>query len=129
MVKNIYKTLKPKVLSGVQAQLGEGAVWCPLTHHLLWVDIVGCKLFRYQPMSEETKVIETHQPIGTVVPHTESTVVAALLKGLCVIDVHSKKVVEYLGNPEAQNIFTRFNGNLSVTPLPFTYTQMERCAL
>ena len=111
-VSAAIKGFKPKVASSEQATLGEGACWDPLTKRLLWVDIYAGKIFRHNPLTKEDSVIETFQPIGTVVPYTSKHVVAALLKGICVIDVKQKKVTEYIGNPEAQNIFTRWNGKL-----------------
>lgn len=106
----VVKGFRPKAVGTQQAGLGEGAVWDPITQRLLWVDIYAGKIFRHNPETKEDSVIETFQPIGCVVPYTKKHVVAALLKGICVIDVKSKKVIEYIGNPEAQNIFTRWNG-------------------
>lgn len=108
-VSAAIKGFKPKVASSEQAGLGEGACWDPITKRLLWVDIYAGKIFRHDPVTKEDSVIETFQPIGTVVPYTKKHVVAALLKGICVIDVRQKKVIEYIGNPEAQNVFTRWN--------------------
>lgn len=104
-----FRIPKPKPVSSIQAELGEGACWDPMTNRLLWIDIYRGRIFRHDPKTGEDDVIELYQPIGTVVPFTEKYVVAALLKGICVIDVEAKKVVEYLGNPEAQNVFTRYN--------------------
>lgn len=93
-----------------RTKLGEGAVWCPITQRLLWIDIVKGKLFSYDyEGSKENRCADVRQPVGTVVPHTADTVVAALTRGICVVDAKTGRIVRSLGNPEAELAENRWN--------------------
>uniref|UniRef100_A0A7S3PFK1 SMP-30/Gluconolactonase/LRE-like region domain-containing protein n=1 Tax=Aplanochytrium stocchinoi TaxID=215587 RepID=A0A7S3PFK1_9STRA len=90
--------------------LGEGAVWCPITEKLLWIDVKRGRIHIYDAETKTNRTIEVEQPIGTVVPFKKTQVLAALLKGFCIIDILTGEIVGKLGtNPEADNIRTRFN--------------------
>jgi sugar lactone lactonase YvrE len=92
-----------------RTELGEGAVWDAAAQRLLWVDIVKGKIFEYDPATERNTGIDCHQPVGTVVPHTDTTVVAALIKGAMVVDRATGRVLRSLGNPEADLPENRWN--------------------
>lgn len=118
----MIRTIKMKgvdvkvVVKDIGVTLGEGACWCPLTKKLLWVDIYSGRIFRYDPVNNENEEIQTFQPIGTVVPHTKDTVVAALLKGICVVNLNTKRIIERIASPEVDNIHTRWNGKVATFP-------------
>ena len=49
------------------------------------------------------------QAIGTVVPYKKRSVVAALTKGICEIDINTGKILKTFANPEAHIPNNRFN--------------------
>ncbi|NPA37300.1 MAG: SMP-30/gluconolactonase/LRE family protein [Chlorobi bacterium] len=61
-----------------KAKLGEGTIWHPDENVLYWIDILGCKLHRYDPKTGTNTTIETDSMIGTVVPasNTYSVIIA-----------------------------------------------------
>jgi sugar lactone lactonase YvrE len=103
--------LVPPVAPGLKGRtkLGEGAVWDHESARLLWVDIVKGKIFHYDWSSGVNKHVDLRQSVGTVVPHTGDSVVAALSKGVCVIDLGSGRVTKFLGNPERDEPENRWN--------------------
>ena len=49
------------------------------------------------------------QPVGTVAPYTKTSCIAALMKGVCEVDINTGHILKNFGNPEANNVKTRFN--------------------
>jgi len=84
-------------------------VWDGACNELLWVDIIKGKLFRYDPKTKVNRTTDLRQPVGTVTPHTQDTVVVALIKGICVVDKQTGKLRQSLGNPEASIADNRWN--------------------
>jgi sugar lactone lactonase YvrE len=65
------------------AELGEGAIWHPEKEALLWVDIIGSKVFMYKPGEGMLQDITLESMVGTVVPSTgEFFTVAAQESGI-----------------------------------------------
>lgn len=62
--------------------MGEGAIWNPLNNLLYWVDITGCALHWYNPATGTNHSRAVSSMIGTVVPETDTTVIAALQDGI-----------------------------------------------
>ena len=85
-----------------RTKLGEGCVWDAENARLLWIDIVKGKIFSYDPVTKESRFVDTRQPIGTVVPYKADAVGAALCSGLCTINLTSGRVESFHGNPEAE---------------------------
>lgn len=50
------------------AELGEGPTWDPATGRLLWVDILGCRIHRFDPLSGADQHFATDQHIGAAKP-------------------------------------------------------------
>lgn len=86
-----------------RTKLGEGAVWDSERSRLLWIDIVKGKIFTYKPNGAhgESTFVDVRQAIGTVVPCTAQTVVAALCSGICEVSLKDGRIVKFYGNPEA----------------------------
>lgn len=91
--------------------LGEGAIWDPVMQKLLWIDITRGKIFIYHENDGSNKHIDLRQTIGTVVPYTSTKVIAAVAKGICIVDIESKCIVQGFinGNPEHHMVNNRWN--------------------
>ena len=92
--------------------LGEGAVYCPITNKLLWIDITRGKIFIYDDQHTNENIhIDLRQTIGTVVPYTSNQLVAAVAKGICIVDIATKRIIHGFknGNPEGHLINNRWN--------------------
>lgn len=66
-----------KVVVDEQNVLGEGTLWDAQGQKLWWVDIVGKRLFWYEPASGEHRSFDVPDPIGTVVIGSDSLPVVA----------------------------------------------------
>lgn len=58
--------------------VGEGAIWDSERQVLYWVDIIGHRVFVYDPARGTNRAIDTLQAVGTVVPRTAGGLVVAL---------------------------------------------------
>jgi sugar lactone lactonase YvrE len=91
-----------------KSELGEGAVWNPKTHELLWINITGKILNFYNPKSGNNKEMFTGQMIGTVVPTESGDVLVALQNGIYQLNPETgtkKQIVD----PESDLPNNRFN--------------------
>lgn len=101
--------LKPAILVlKEKAALGEGAIWHPGIKKLLWIDIIGRKLFIYDPRCTVNRVIELPGMPGTVVPAEGDNLLIALDTGLYIINLKTEKIFFYI-NPEESRPENRFN--------------------
>jgi len=85
--------------------LGEGALWDAARQRLLWVDIVRCKVFVYDPAGGTNRALDVRQMVGTVVPRApprQHELVVAAHRGVMAIDAATGAVTEFLGNPPAE---------------------------
>jgi sugar lactone lactonase YvrE len=73
---------------------GEGALWDGRAGKLLWVDIDGQKVKRYDPVTGKNEEWNTGSPCGTVVRRAKGTeeVAVALGDGIAAVDLLSGKV-------------------------------------
>lgn len=67
-----------------QAKLGEGPVW--YGSHLLWVDILGNTVFRYDPATGNEESWACEDMVGTVVQDQGGQIIAAVLDRIVRID-------------------------------------------
>ena len=93
--------------------LGEGAIWDNEKQRLLWIDIVRGKLFVFDPITGTNEEFDLRQYPGTVVPRAghPNHVVIALIRGIAIYDLDTRRVVQWLGQPiEEEKCFdNRFN--------------------
>lgn len=68
------------------AVLGEGPVWDATQRRLIWVDIEGCTLHRYDPVSREDQTVTTSGRIGCAAPRRGGGLVLAMEHTLAVTD-------------------------------------------
>ena len=112
LVARAADIIVPPVAPGLRGRtkLGEGALWDHENQRLLWVDIIKGKVFHLDWSSGVNRHVDLRQPVGTVVPHDKhDSVVVALAKGVCVIDLRSGRVTSFLGNPERDDPENRWN--------------------
>jgi sugar lactone lactonase YvrE len=68
------------------ATLGEGPTWDTSTSTLLWVDILGSAVHRYDPGRGTDDVLPTPQHVGAAKPRAAGGLVANLRDGVALID-------------------------------------------
>ena len=98
----------PEILLKNAAALGEGAVWDSEKQVLYWVDIMGCKVYIYDPQTGENKGFDTPSHVGTVVTRESGGLMLALTEGFAALDTDSGQV-EYLQKVEGEYPDNRFN--------------------
>ena len=76
-----------------QALLGEGSLWDSAKNCLYWVDIVGCKVNIYDPVTGRNRVFHVSQDVGTVVPAKSGGLMIALRDGFARLKIESGEVV------------------------------------
>lgn len=77
---------KLEIAQHVAAELGEGPTWDPVTEQLVWVDIVGCKVHRFDPRSGIDATFQTPQHVGAAKPRTNGGLVVNLRDGVGLYD-------------------------------------------
>lgn len=87
-----------------QAQLGEGVFWSEREQRVFWIDIVGQRVCRFDPLSGVNESISVGQEVGTVVEAKSGGLVAALKDGIYALDFDSSQLQKWCdpmeGNPE-----------------------------
>lgn len=74
----------PRLVVPAGCTLGEGPVWDHRNGHLLWVDIKGQAVWRWNPDTDKTDRVETPEPVGFVALTPDpDIVVAGFRSGLC----------------------------------------------
>jgi len=97
-----------KLILDSQAKLGEGPIWHPDEKKLFWVDIEGFALHIFDPATQEDKVFEMGQRIGTVVPMESGNVAVALEDGVYTVDLQTGELTLFANPLEGQENI-RFN--------------------
>ncbi len=83
-------------VDSTSSQHGEGALWDVRTQRLLWVDIDGCKVNVFDPVTGLNTSVSTGTACGTVVPTRRPEVVAVALKdGFATVN-QQNGAIEYL---------------------------------
>lgn len=89
-----------------QAILGEGPVW--YGQHLLWVDILGHKVFRYDPATGNEESWDCDNMVGTIVQDGNGHLIAAVMDRIVRINPDSGEQSE-ICKVEAELEHTRLN--------------------
>ncbi|MYR41083.1 SMP-30/gluconolactonase/LRE family protein [Streptomyces sp. SID5910] len=69
-----------------EAALGEGPTWAADAGLLIWVDILGCRVHTYDPVSGRRTVRTTEQHVGAAKPRTGGGLVLNLRDGIGLVD-------------------------------------------
>lgn len=99
-------TVEAEVAVRLEAGLGEGSLWDSRSKKLLWLDILGAKLFRFDPstgQNEEFDLSSHSTAVSSVVPIAEDasgdTVALTTREGFAVYNFRSQQL-DLLGVPE-----------------------------
>ncbi|MFE9681508.1 SMP-30/gluconolactonase/LRE family protein [Streptomyces sp. NPDC006285] len=65
-----------------EAALGEGPTWDVGAQRLIWIDILGSRVFTYDPVSGRRTVMTTEQHVGAAKPRTGGGLVVNLRDGV-----------------------------------------------
>lgn len=79
------------VLVDSQCRLGEGVVWCDRRQVLLWVDIEGEALWRYDPATESTQSWGLPDRLACLGLAEDGRLLLGLAKGLYALDLDAMK--------------------------------------
>lgn len=90
------------------AQVGEGAIWDSTKEVLYWIDILGGKLYIYNPVSGKNQTYEVGQHVGTVVPKNANEVMLAVYDGFASFNLETQALT-LISDPEADKPNNRFN--------------------
>jgi sugar lactone lactonase YvrE len=90
------------------AMLGEGPVWDPRVGQLLWTDILGRRVHRFDPVARIDVPVVVNQPVGCIAVREAGGHVAGVRDGFATLDVESG-VVELLVPVEASATQNRMN--------------------
>ncbi|MGG1516034.1 SMP-30/gluconolactonase/LRE family protein [Paenibacillus oryzisoli] len=91
-----------------RAMLGEGPVWDHRSQEVIWVDIDGMRVHRYQPAAGAVDTLQLNQKIGAVVPRASGGFVAAMEHGFHFLGGVSGEAAA-IADPEAHLPGNRFN--------------------
>ena len=91
-----------------QCALGESPVWWAAARKLVFVDITGRRLHRFDPVTGQHEVDPVAEDIGCVAPAKGGGYVAGLRSGMWLLDAAGVKVRELAPNLE-NNATHRFN--------------------
>jgi sugar lactone lactonase YvrE len=81
------RELVPDLVAAARAELGEGPVWDAATRRLVWVDILGRRVHRFDPADDtDAVVLETPSHVGAVAPRRDGGLVLALVDGFWLLD-------------------------------------------
>lgn len=98
--------MQADLIFNAQAELGEGALWHE--GRLWWVDIEGCTVNRFDPSTGRNRAWHLGQRVGTVVPRQQGGMVAAVHRGIGILDIVSGDFSIFT-DPEGGRDELRFN--------------------
>jgi sugar lactone lactonase YvrE len=90
------------------ALLGEGPVWVERERALLWVDIKGCQIHRYDPATGASQSTETPFRVCSLAPRTGGGFIGGSERGFVSVDQALSRF-EVLADPEPELPNNRFN--------------------
>jgi sugar lactone lactonase YvrE len=97
-----------ELILDADCRLGESPVWCAQTQRLVFVDITGRRLFKFDPASRALETCAIDEDIGCVAPAKGGGFVAGLRSGLWMLDEQGSKLEMLAANPEDPTV-SRFN--------------------
>ncbi len=93
----------------VHNQLGEGVIWDVATQRLLWLDIEGRALFRYNPIDQNLEQWETPERLCCMAPTAQADRFAVAFESGFAFYQPTTGKVDWIAKLEQDNPGTRFN--------------------
>lgn len=100
--------MEVQCVADVRADTGECPVWDGARQVLWWVDIPGCRLYRFDPSSGETLGFALPSPCGAFALREAGGLLLALKTGLCAFEPASGEITP-LRPPPFEHPDDRFN--------------------
>jgi sugar lactone lactonase YvrE len=89
----VSQELRVDLVLDAHARVGEGPVWDDASGTLVWVDIMGHAVHRYDPAQDKDRAIDIGQPVGAAVLRRNANgLVVALRDGFGLLDESSGQV-------------------------------------
>ncbi len=100
---------QPHCIWQANAQLGEGTVWSVREQALYWVDILGMRLYRFDPVSAKKAEWSFTEPISALAERLSSNeLLVTLRSGFAFFNPLTNQLTK-LTNPEPERLNNRFN--------------------
>ena len=101
----------PRCIWNAGAELGEGTVWSEREQALYWLDILGCKLFRYRPSDGAQSSWDFDEEISALAERVNGQgLIITLRRGFALFDPNeANPVPRYLHQPPEEPASNRFN--------------------
>jgi len=93
---------------GCQSQLGEGPLWHPVEQVLYWLDIIQGRLHRFDPQSNQHRVVDLGVVTGSMGVRAAGGFVMATRRGFGYWDTQAESFT-FLSDPDPDVGNTRFN--------------------
>ncbi len=84
--------IEVELLVDARAIVGEGPIWDPRDNRLIWVDIMGHKVHRYDPASGQDEAFDVGQPVGAAATRASGGLVLAVHDGFATLDLATGRV-------------------------------------
>lgn len=97
-----------ELILDVRAELAEGPIWDEQQQKLYWVDIIGCQVHCFDPLTGQDQAVNVAQMVGTVVLRAGGGLVLAMQRGFYFCDFTTGELIP-IGDPEADLPDNRFN--------------------
>lgn len=98
-----------EVVHPAAAELAEGAFWAWREQELLWVDILGRTVNRFDPVSRENRSVTLASLVGTVVPRSDGDLHVAVQEGFARLDRRSGQLTGLAVPADHDASSARFN--------------------
>jgi sugar lactone lactonase YvrE len=91
-----------------RAELGEGPVWDSELGRLIWVDITGERVHRFDPLTGDDETTAVGQPVGAASPRIPDGLVLAVRDGFVFLDLERARL-QLVAEVEAETPGNRMN--------------------
>lgn len=102
-------TYNVELLTNQKSILAEGPCWDDQTKTFIWVDIIGEKVFVYDPDDNNLRTYNTGQAVGAAVPNRKDGLVLALKDGFYSLNLNNGDIAPIHNGIEDNKKNNRFN--------------------